>query len=367
MIRWSSLASLLIVLVAACDQAGGGGTDDPFAAAIPDADMLALAFDDTEGLSSALGADAEVAPVPGGYRQLAQAVMIRLNLLMSTTGAAVATLTGAVEPVEVTQGATTCKTWEGNAEAVHWTLLACLKDKGALKYGFALKGRAVGTDAADDLVVLAGEGKAMPAWNGKKRGVGRVGFNFDHLGTLTGTSIGGRLGIAYRSVGIVRALNLGLDQVVATEGDQPRSGVYRFRLLIGKGGRFAYLDTGDYLAVEGGQLVEGQDFVDEHVRVAAGWRTDGWARTVRAACGGSVGEGQCVRVAACWDAGASLTWQALLDPGQEIAWEPAECQDVPLEILGEPSDDDVALPQGTDDESAAPVLPEPEILPEEGE
>lgn len=371
--RWTTttLAVLVLGLGVACDKADGAGADDEFVAAIPEAEMLTLSMDEQESVSGALGSgaggDGEL--LPQGYRVTAQAVMSRLNALVVQTHAAITQLTDAVEPVEVTKGATTCRTWEGNGPAAHWSFVACLKDKGAKKFGFVLKGRPLDATSDDEyLVVLAGEGKAMPAWNGKKRGMGRVGYNFDNLAALNGAAIGGRLGIAYRAVGMVRALNLGLDEVVGEGAEAAHSGVYRFHLVVGKGGRFTYVDTGDVLARDEAQaLVAGQDGLVEWVRAAAAWRTDGFARTVRAACGGTVGENECVRVAQCWDAGEELTWELLLDEEKEIAWEPTACKEVPLPVVEEPGEGDVKPPKDKDADSQAPILPEPEILPDENE
>ncbi len=367
--RWTWMLVLTLCALAACDKADEAS--DEFGAALPEPEMLELSFGDTQSLSGALGADAEgeAAALPGGYRASAQAVMDHLNALVADTHAALEAFRAAVVPVEVTKGATTCRIWEGDHAAVHWSLTSCLKDKGAKKYGFVLKGRPVASTSDDDyLVVLAGEGKAMPAWSGKKRGIGHVGYNFDHLAALNGSAIGGRLGIAYRAVGLVRSLNIGLDEVAGPESEVARSGVYRFRSLGEKGGRFAYIDAGDYLTrTDGGALTAGQDGLIEWVRSAAAWRADGFARTVRAACEGTVGEHQCVRVAECWSAGEALSWQTLLDEDEEITWSPTACKEVPLAIEGLPGDDDSQAPKDKDAEAEAPLMPEPEILPEEAE
>jgi len=367
---WLWMAFLALGALTGCDQADEGSADE-YGAALPEPGMLTLSFDDTEALTGALGADGSPEGegadlLPGGYREAAQAVMDRLNQLIEDTHGALSKLTAAATPVEVTKGATSCKTWEADGEAAHWSLVTCLKDKGAKKFGFVLKGRPLGSTAdADYLVVLAGEGKAMPAWNGKKRGMGRVGYNLDNLSALTGEAVGGRIGITYRSVGAVRALNIGLDEVVGADGAAARSGVYRFHLVVGKGGRFAWVDTGDYLARENGQLVAGQDGEVEWVRAAVAWRNDGFARTVRAACEGTVGQGQCVRVAQCWSAGEELSWSMLLDEAQEITWSSTACKDVPLAIDAEPGTDDQKPPKDKDGECGAPVMPEPDLLPDE--
>jgi hypothetical protein len=361
--RWTWMGMAVLVLglgMTGCDKASGGATDD-YEGAVPDQAMLALSFDDAETAGGALKQDDATLPA-FPYRATAQKVMDGLNALVADTHAALEQLKAAVAPVEVTKGAITCKTWAADGPKAHWSFTSCLKDKGAKKFGFVLLGRPLTSTSDDDyLVVMAGEGKAMPAWNGKKRGIGRVGYNFDNLASLTGESVGGRLGITYRAVGIVRALNLGLDEVVGPNATEAQSGLYRFRLLVGKGGRFSWVDHDDYLTRDGeNALAAGEDGLAEWVRVAAGWRTDGAARTVRAACGGTVGENQCVRVAECWDAGQALTWQLLLDESAAIDWQPNECAIVPLGVDGEPDLDDLKPPKDKDEEAAAPMPDEPD-------
>ena len=364
------LFAVFMVVPAGC---GGGGLEgDEYLEAIPSQEMLALSVQDTV-TSALVSEEGAVVGDPSKFQAHARAVMDGLNALFAKTYEGINNLVDNVTPVEITKDGRTCKVWEAPSAKAHWRLVSC-RSKGqgkASHFDFVLKGRPLDSKAeADFVAVFAGTGTKLPSHEGHRRGVGKVGFNFDNLKALTGDQVGGRLGVAYRAAGRARQLVLALDNCVGPNNPDPIKAVYRYFHVIGKGGRFAFTGYGDYVGVDGqGKLVIGEDGVKELGRAVMGFRTDGAARTVVMACGGTVeqvkGPKTCVRVAQCWDANAHITFQDVFGQGGDaITWEPTACADIPLKIEDQIPDDSEPLPGATDPDTGAPLADEPAPMPE---
>ncbi|MBM4355144.1 MAG: hypothetical protein FJ109_15405 [Deltaproteobacteria bacterium] len=368
---WASMA-VALVLAGLLPGCFGGGEEeavagDEYAEAVPDTAMLALTLDGEETATQGLEVGTIEAALPGdpaAFKGHAGEVMENLNALLAETHSEIETLFAEVEPVTFSKGALDCKIWETDGPKVHWRLASCVKDKKLKKYAFVLKGRPLAsTSDADYLIVVAGEGKVLPKQDDKKRGSGRIGYNFTNLNTLNGRPVAGKLGIGYRAAGNTRHLVIGLNHVTGPKLKTEMHGIYRYFRVLGKGGRFAFLGFGDYLAKEGEKLVIGQDQLDEFVKAVIGWRATGEARTVLAACGGSVGEDKCIRVAQCWSKDDSVTFddQAGGDGSDKApAWDATKCSEIPYSVEDLPGDDDLEPPESSDSEAGAPAMPEPD-------
>ncbi|WP_373046287.1 hypothetical protein [Vulgatibacter sp.] len=350
------LAALLLVGAAAC---GADASDDvlaadPFTAAIPGEQMLALAAAEDGSVTQGLGADAN------DVASLGRATMRRLDDLRGDTHAAIRRLVAGATPTEITRGNLTCRVWEADATQLHWQLVSCRVDARRDRYGFVLRGRPLASTAeADDLPVFAGEGARLPDFDGARRGAGRVGYNFDHLATLTGVDAGGQLGLGYRVAGRARQLLLGLRDVHGPDATEATTALFRFGQVLGVGGRFVFLAGDDFLTRDAGdELVQGQDGIDELARVAMAWNAAGAARTLATACGGTVGEGSCVHVAQCWTAGGDAT-HAEVSVDAPV-WNETACPALTVEEV--PGDE---APGSENDESGAPVIEEPAPSDEE--
>ncbi len=370
---------LLPMLAAVAVACGGGGAEgDEYAEAIPTVEMLELSFEEEGAVSSALSEGETTGQAlvgdPSHFQAHARKVADGLNALFEKTFAGLRLLMDATVPQEKTWKGRTCKVWEGDGPKVHWELSSC-RSGGQGKAGafdFLLRGRPLGSTSEDDyLPVLAGYGVKLPEHKGHRRGVGKVGFNFDNLAALTGEEIGGRLGVAYRAAGRARHLVIGLDAVTGPNLAEPLRGTYRYFHVLGQGGRFSFVGFGDYVGTDvDGKLVPGRDGVDEFGRAVMGWRTDGSARTVLMACGGTVdqvrGHAACVRVAQCWDANAHITFQDVFGQnGDPITWEPVQCPSIPLPIDDQvPGEGEAEPPRGTQVDTGAPIDDEPMPMPE---
>ncbi len=376
--KWTLwLLPLFVAGPVACGG-GGGAEGDEYAEAIPSEEMLALSFQDEGSVSSALAGDETAGQAlvgePSQFQAHARKVAEGLNALFQKTFDGVHLLMDTTVPEEKKFLGRTCKVWEGDGLKAHWQLSSC-RSVGQGKAGafdFLLRGRPLdSTSDGDYLLVLAGYGVRLPPHEGHRRGVGKVGFNFDHLAALTGDAVGGRLGVAYRAAGRARQLVIGLDGVTGPNLTDPLRGIYRYFHVIGQGGRFSFVGVGDYVGTDvDGKLVPGHDDVDEFGRAVMGWRTDGSARTVVMACGGTVdqvrGHAACVRVAQCWDANAHITFQDVFgQDGDPITWEQVQCPSIPLPVDDQvPGESDIEPPPGTQTDTGAPMGDEPPLMPE---
>jgi hypothetical protein len=370
---WLSMVvgAVVIGLLPGCfggsEEASGG---DEYAEAVPSTEMLALTLDGEETQTQGLEAGTIEAALPGdpaAFKGHAKKVMENLNALLEETHSEIDALFAEVEPVTFSKGALDCKIWETDGPKVHWRLASCVKDKKLKKYAFVLKGRPLASTTDDDyLVVVAGEGKVLPKQDDKKRGAGKIGYNFDNLNTLNGRPVAGKLGIGYKAVGNTRHLVIGLNHVTGPKLATEMHGIYRYFRVLGQGGRFSFHGFGDYLAKDGDKLVIGQDELDEFVRAVVGWRATGEARTVLAACGGTVGEEKCIRVAQCWSKEDAVTFDEAADgdgSDKTPAWSAEECADVPFGVEDLPGDEDLEPPESMDPDAGSPEVPEPEDTP----
>jgi hypothetical protein len=348
---------------------GATGSAGDFAEAIPESQALALTLDDT-GSDETEAADAAPSAEHPRLRGLTRGVFERINALREEAHARVDTLLEGVEPETYSEGNVECRRWstDNEAETVHWVLTSCRRDAKNRHYAFALKGRPI--DAGDDALVpvMAGEGKVVARFDDRKRGHGRIGFDFDAYAALTGREgPAGQLGIGFRSVGPVRQLNVALRDVARAGDETPVSGLYRFKHIQGTGGRVTLLAHGDLLtADDAGALSLGEDGLEEHVRVALAWRRGLGARAVAAACGGSVGEGECARVVQCWRADGEVSAEETADPEtarrERPRFDGGQCAPAPVgldEVEDTPAPEDFELPEGE-------ALPE-EPAPADGE
>jgi hypothetical protein len=341
-----------------------------------------------------------------------------LNAAIGETQAEVQALLVATLPVEVLDGDQTCQVWEGDGTLNHWLLSSCVASKGTAvdgdalatadlddddamgngkgngkgmkgkgmkgkgegkgkkgkghakkgsAYTFTLKGRPMASTLDTDyLVVFAGQGRAIDSFSGEQRGRGYIGFNLDNLALLTDKEVAGLLGVGYRARGEGRQLTLGLEHVFLPGVTGELNGIYRYAHRLGHGGRFSYSGSGDYLTTaEDLSLVAGQDGTIEFAKAAIGWKSDGQARTILTACGGTAGEGNCVKLVQCWSPSAEVVFEDLLGLDDGITWAEATCPVLDQDLgLGEPpTDGECQAPGKHHGGSGAPDMDEPEALP----
>ena len=422
----SRLTMLFLGLGMAVTATGCQGDDTAaeFSEAIPTAEMLALTMDGSETLTEATGLAAQGQALvgdPATFKAEAKRVMDGLNAAIGDTQGEVMALFLAATPVEVIDGTQTCQVWEADGTLNHWLLSSCVptlgtgndldndadvvadadadcdqgmsmskgkgkghgkghgegmgmgkgKGKGHAKkgaaYTYTLKGRPLASTLDTDyLVVFAGEGRAMNSFDGEQRGRGYIGFNLDNLALLTDKEMSGLLGVGYRARGEGRQLTLGLEHVYLPGVTGELNGTYRYAHRLGFGGRFSYSGTGDYLTTaEDLSLVAGQDGTLEFAKAAIGWKADGQARTILTACGGTAGEGVCVKLVQCWTPSAEVTFEELLDLDDTITWAEATCPVLDQDLgLGEPpTDGECQAPGKHHGGSGAPDMDEPDALP----
>jgi hypothetical protein len=194
-----------------------------------------------------------------------------------------------------------------------------------------------------------------------------LGYNFDNLATLTGAAVSGQMGLGYRVAGGVRQLVMALDGVSGPESDQVWSGVFRYTQISGDGGEFSFVTQADLVAPgAAGGFERGTDGIQETARISVAWQREQGARTVGLMCGGTTGEGECMRLVQCWSGSdAAVAYEEVgRDDGSDIAWEETSCADPPIEP--EPVSDSVLTVPNTDSDTGAPA-DEPTPMPEEGE
>ncbi|MBM4319897.1 MAG: hypothetical protein FJ125_08035 [Deltaproteobacteria bacterium] len=243
----------------------------------------------------------------------------------------------------------------------------CAVNRALKHFGFTLHGRPLAsTEEGDYLLAIAGAGKVLPRHEGKRRGVGRIGYDFDNIHTLRGTGPTGKLGFGYRAAGRARQLNIGLRELVIDGADQAISALYRFTHVLGRGGRLAFTVNADFVKKEGEQLVKGQDGQAELGRAVLVWVRAGAARAVAAICGGTVGEGTCVRIRECWRANGELSFEELAAEDAAARWEETACpaeRDLPLPVDEPPAEDELQVP-ADGGEAPGPAVEQPGELPD---
>ena len=126
---------------------------------------------------------------------------------------------------------------------------------------------------------------------------------------------------------------LGLKEVKKDASSDAFTALYTFERVFGKGGRFTFLTHHDFMARSStDQSLElGEDSVKEFGRAALAWNAQGKARTAFAACGGTVGQGECVQVRQCWDRAGDVTYGEIAAAG-DASWEPSSCGAVDFEV-----------------------------------
>jgi len=363
--RWTAFLVPLLASMAlgGCGRGDGG---DEYTEAIPDPEMLSLAIEEGGSVSSGLSVEGALSS-PEGIRDGASATADWVDRLVETTHDSLGWVVTHGVVTDFRNGLQPCRSWEASTDRAQWRLVGCVKDRVTRLVGFALVGRPAGSTAEKDwAAVLAGEARALPRFDGKRRGAGVIGYNFDHYAALTGAQVSGRLGMGYRAAGRARQIVLGLDGVEGRDSTQPLTGVFRYTHVVGLGGRFAFTRYGDFLATDPASgIVMGQDGVNELGRAVLGWRTDGRARTVLAACGGTLGAGQCRRIAQCWTTDSQIGFQRMFEDSTPIAWDEAQCADLAVDLGEPPAPDEVAPPEATDPETGAPAVEPPAAIPGE--
>lgn len=339
----------------------GAASGDAYASAIPSGEMLSLTTDGdvtAQGLTLEQGVEGEASPIHAESQRVRDA----LDRLRAATSARIDEVVAGGVAEEVTIGRLSCKKWEKEGERAHWRLQVCQVDARAERFSFVLQGRAL--DAGEDgyMPVFAGQGVRLPEVDGRRRGVGQLGYNFDNYATLTGESFSGKLGIGYRAAGRVRQLHLGLKDVQGPGMEEAHTGRFAFRHLLGKGGSFRFAAPLDLVALDGeGAPTRGADGTDERVRAGVVWTREGRARSAASICGGTLGE-RCVHAASCWERTGVVSFEE--ESGELVTptWDEAACPapaELPEEITEPPSEEETGLPAGTEGETGAPMMDEP--------
>ncbi len=367
--KWLAAATLGAMLAACGGEAAEEPTptpqegDDEYADAIPDADMLSLGGGSSgQGLSSAEQGLAD----PSGFKGVADGIMTGLNGLLHDTHRGLRDFALAAPHVDVTIEGKDCRVWQAAWDGVEWRLASCVEERVRRKYAFLLAGRPEGSTSEDDfLLVFAGRGAVLPKFEARKRGAGEIGYDFDNLATLTGEAgLRGKMAVGYRAAGRARQLVVAMDGVQGEGDAQPTRAVFRFVDLYGRGGKFSWITDNDFLTRDAaGEVVDGQDGVNEFGRAAISWNGDGAARTVVLACGGTLGEA-CFRIAQCWtkDAADATFTEASLDPNAEPSWSAASCGEV---VIAPEIPDEVDAEPPPAGENGTPDAIEPDAIPEE--
>ena len=356
------------LLFGACSTEDGDSdtsADSEFAEAIPDPSMLSLTIGEGDAQTSEQGLRVAESPLigdPSAFGQGAQKVVDRVNAAVEKTHQRLEQLREGAEPVSVQQGDRACQMWEVDGEKNHWRLTSCRATDDAKRYSFALLGRPLESTSDDDyLAVAGGVGSVLPRHEGKRRGAGKMGYDLDNLNALLGEGPKGKVSFGYRADGPRRQLVVGLKQFQGEGDDTPRDALYSFQRVRGTGGLLRFVQHTDFLGRDAdGNLEQGSDGVVEVGRASLAWRSDGRARTTAVACGGTAGEGACVRVQQCWDADLGTTFEAIdSDPNARIEWEATSCpSDAELPVAdGEPPTEGETTPPG----SGSDDVPGPDI------
>ena len=201
------ILAVLAVMVTACGGSSGtSATTTPeekaaaYAEAIPNMDMLTLSEDDTTAADTAAAASAKLVGDPSAIREHNIQVMQRVNTLMKTVSNKITAIimehAGTIPDekaaiakaaTETTKDGYPCMAWESDGELAHWKLEVCELDGEAKRYGFTVQGRPLDSTSEEDyLTAVGGTNAVLPAYDGKRRGHGKIGFNFDNWASLTG-------------------------------------------------------------------------------------------------------------------------------------------------------------------------------------
>lgn len=370
----TSLTCALFGLSACGAGAGDGdGANTPaesseFISALPDSQMISITDDEANQMrSQALeGIEAEEDEHAANFRDHVEDVREGVQDLVDRTHEHLDKVIASSDAIAVEIDGKDCRMWDYAGARIDWRLVVCREEGqrdgiSGKAFGWLLAGRAL--DAAEDAEydpIAAGIGARLERADGKRGGTGRVYYDFDNFAKYTGESYAGKLGIGYRAAGKARQAILGLKDFTPNSSEEPRDALYRYDHVIGKGGRFIFLTHHDMLVRDmDGHLGDGVDGVDEYGRVVLAWNTDGQARLGMAACGGSVGTGQCVFLRQCYQANGMVNFEQLTDSDAELTWEAASCGRVLFSADNLPEDgelefggmtEEVAIPGESDDE-----------------
>ena len=357
------LSTLLGASVIACVPADDGSTtdtsSDTYASSLPTSEMLSLSSDDASGtVSQGLSTSEQALGDPSEIRKVAQDLREGLNELRAETHERISFIVDNGTSQEVTLNNLECKQWELDGPNNHWKLSACKLDRRAERFGWALSGKPLGAEDDAYLVVFAGKGVKLDAHEGRRRGAGQVGYNFDNVAALTGREVSGKLGIGYRAAGPARGMNIGMKDLVGPGMDTPHNALFQFRHVRGEGGMFRFATGADVATTDAnGEIERGQDGTREFVRAGVAWNGEGRARTAAAVCGGTLGEGNCVYRHQCWEKDGSVGFDEETNQPVAPEWEASSCAPVP-EDIDAPSEDGVE-PAAADGKNGAPAVEEP--------
>lgn len=361
--RWL-LVGVAGFALAACGTEGT--TSDDYAEAIPSASTVELALEEDDG--GALTSDSALEGDPSTFRERAREIVERVNAAIRTTHERIDEITSSVEPTELELRRLSCKQWETTIdEGLDVRVRSCLLDRRAKRFVYSLEARAAESD--DDaayLPIVGGRGIKLPRFEGERRGVGQVGYNFDNLASLLGEGLVGKVGVGYRHAGRARQLDLGLLQFGVMGSTDLLNARFHFMHVLGRGGFLRHIRFGDFLTRdESDHLIGGADGLKEVGRIALAWSRSGAARVVAAACGGTVGEGECVRVVQCYQASGAVSYEDVAAESAAITWDEAACPEVPMPPMGAPGEGEVgAPPAGSDADVPGPSMEEPPALPD---
>lgn len=369
-------SSLLIILVAillvGCMGNGGRSPAEPVSSedadyknAMPDDEMLTLTLDDNV-IESALTLTTMEQPLEGEtaeFREQAAEVVEDFNELLSYAHDEISQIMETSEWSRVEVGTLVCHEWEADGTLAHWRIRSCRVSASARSYAVYADGRSLdSTSDSDYLPLFAGSVRIFP---GQRRGAGSMGYNFDNYATLTGRPVGGTLGVGYHVDGYGRQLVLGMNGVSGPETVNPHTGMFRYAQVIGIGGSFSFISHGDFLTrdSESGAIELGSDGTNEVGRIAMGWMTGTGARTAVAACDGTVGDDSCVHMIQCWEVNGFATYEEIAEGSAEPVFSDTECP-ASYWIPEVPEEADEEIPEGTLEETGAPVIEEPEAIEE---
>ena len=350
---------------------GNGVSGDPYADVVPSEEMLSLTLDEASDAdnSQALTRTYALEGDPSTFQAKAREIAERLNAAMQTLQQKADMLKETAEVEATSRGRLSCQRWVADGENANFRLRSCELEARAERYSFVLEGRSLDSDNEEDYTVLmAGKGKQLPAYEGRRRGAGRIGFDFDASNQLFGSGPTGKLSVGYRAAGPLRKLNLGLLEFQSETAEAPMTARHRYLHWIGRGGWLRAARHGDFITVdESDNFVGGTDGTEEFGRFALAWSRGGAARVAAAACGGTIGEQQCVRVAQCYESDGAVSYEDIQDGNAEPQWSEMACPDLPESIAVEepPAQEEVDVEDDSGDEDVpGPEVEEPESEPD---
>ena len=354
-----TFVTLLACSLWAAGCGGDAATGDDFVDAIPSEAMLELAVDE-ESTATAL-----TTPDPSRLQERAREIASRSNTAMKEAHARLRQALAGVEPTELQVGGLTCKQWQLEREGVELRVRSCQLERLARRFMFSLQARTAGsTDEGAWRVLAAGRGRVLDAVDGERRGGGVVGFDFDNAYALFGHGPQGKVSYGYRAAGELRQLHLGLQQFQAEGAEEATTARHHFMHLRGRGGVLRFGRVDDFVARgSNDELTAGTDGVDEVGRIALAWARERAARIVASVCGGTVGEGQCVRMKQCFRNGQVTMEQTGIDSAQGPEWQATACPDMPIPVELPPAEGDLEAPDDVDGEIPGPDLDEPAAEP----